>query len=153
MSERELEPLHTSCHFDVPPEAIFDAWINPAIIRKWLFAGPGSEITNVEVDLKEGGSYSIIELESSSGESIEHFGKYQEIEEPLQLVLTLNVPKQFPGESIVTIHIFPTLNGCELKLTQAGASNNSPGKSWADMLHALKHLVEEKARNREEETR
>ena len=143
MTEIISEPVHLNCHYDVPPEVIFDAWINPEIMRKWLFIGPTSEIANIELNAQEEGQFSIIEFDKSSGEYLDHFGIYKEIEAPLQLVFTLSVPKHFPGETTVTIHIFPTLNGCELKLTQTGVPKDITESSWVNMLHALKLLVEE----------
>ncbi len=144
MSETGLEPVHVSCHYDVSPEIIFDAWTRPELISKWLFVGPTSEITNIEMDMQVEGKFSILELERKNGEYIDHFGVYKEIEQPLRLAFTLSVPKHFTGETIVTIHIFPTLNGCELKLTQEGVSKEITEKNWLEMLHQLKHAVEVK---------
>jgi uncharacterized protein YndB with AHSA1/START domain len=147
MIETAAESIHVSGHFDnVTTEDLFDAWVKPEIMRKWLFIGPNSEITKIECDLRINGKFSILELEKSSGEYIDHFGKYLEINRPLQLVFTLSVPKHFPGETIVTIHIFPTLNGSELKLNQAGVSKEKAEKNWQEMFQKLKLVVEESVR-------
>lgn len=143
MSETHVEPVHVSCHYDLSPEIIFDAWVNPEVIRRWLFVGPTSEITNVEINLEVEGRFSILELERSNGEYIDHFGKYKEIERPFRLVFTLCVPKHFSEETNVAIHIFPTLNGCEIKLTQEGISKEVTEKNWLEMLHQLKRVAEE----------
>lgn len=141
MSEVHTEHVQVSCHDDHPPETIFDAWVDPAMISKWLFVGPHSELTNIEINLAVGGKFSIVEFDRNNKEYIDHFGNYIEIEHPLRLAFTLFVPKHFPGETTVTIHIFPTLNGCELKLTQTGVSKEITEKNWHDMLHHLKEVL------------
>ena len=51
MQTEVLEPVKISCVIVAPPEAVFDAWVKPELIRKWLFVGPTSEIVNVVADL------------------------------------------------------------------------------------------------------
>ncbi|MEP7166090.1 MAG: SRPBCC family protein [Ferruginibacter sp.] len=143
MNDIDLEPVLASCHYDLSPETIFDAWVKPDIIRKWLFVGPSSRIVNIEVNPIREGYFSILECDRTNGEYIDHYGKYKEIERPYQIVFTLYVPKHFAGESTVTIHIFPTLNGCELKLTQVGVPKEVTEKNWIEMLHHLKTTLEE----------
>src|SRR4051794_5725606 len=105
MDAQHLSPLTINCAFLLPPDTIFDAWIQPETIRKWLFAGPDSEIVEVEVDLKVGGKFSILELDKTSNEYIDHFGYYIEVDKPARLVFSLFVPKRYSGEAIVSITI------------------------------------------------
>jgi uncharacterized protein YndB with AHSA1/START domain len=142
MGEKEFEPVHVQCLYNVSPEIIFDAWVKPEFIRKWLFVGPSSQIVNVKINLVVGGEFSILELEKSNGGYIDHFGKYQEINRPKRLVFTLSVPKHFPGETVVTVEIESRTNGCELKLTQTGVSRDITEKNWSEMLQQLKTVIE-----------
>ena len=141
MLKKIKEPVEVHAAYDVAPEVIFDAWIIPALIRKWLFVGPTSEIVNVVSDLKTGGEFSILELERTNKEYSDHFGRYQLIDRPTQLVFTLSVPKHFSGETTVRIDIKKTASGCELTLTQTGVSKNKTARSWKDMLKQLKKVV------------
>ena len=108
--------------FTATPEAVFDAWINEALIHKWLFVGPTSEIINVDIDPRVHGKFSILELEKTTNDQIDHYGEYLEIECPNRLAFTLSVPKHFSGETKVEIEISKTGEGCELRFWQTGVS-------------------------------
>jgi len=47
----EQGALRMERRFDASPEAVFDAWTNPEVLRRWWAAGPGWETPNAEVDL------------------------------------------------------------------------------------------------------
>ena len=76
--------------FGTSPERLFDAWIKPEMMRRWMFVSPTNEIRDVNVDVRVAGRYSI--LEYSDGEEVDHFGEYEIIERPTTLVFTLIVP-------------------------------------------------------------
>jgi uncharacterized protein YndB with AHSA1/START domain len=40
MSSNTSEPVHVVCRFSALPEAAFDAWLQPEVVRRWLFASP-----------------------------------------------------------------------------------------------------------------
>ena len=131
-----------SYDFLAPAELVFDAWVNDELIHKWLFVGPNSEIVNTKIDLRINGKFSILELDKSNDEYIDHFGKYLEIDRPTRLAFTLSVPKHFPGETIVTLEIDSKDSGCELKLLQKGVSRDVTEESWKKMLEQLKLTLE-----------
>ncbi len=134
--------VYISYSFSAPAEIVFDAWVNAELIHKWLFVGPTSEIVNVRIDLKVQGKFSILELEKSNNEYIDHYGEYLEISKPNKLAFTLSVPKHFPGETNVAIEIIPKGSGCELKLLQTGVSRDVTEESWRKMLAQLKRTLE-----------
>ena len=45
--------------FDATPERVFDAWLNPATARKWLFTTPADETYTAELDARVGGKWTI----------------------------------------------------------------------------------------------
>ena len=138
----DLNTVHLKRAFLAPPEVVFDAWVNEGIIHKWLFVGPESEIVSVHVDLKVRGKFSILELEKSNNEYIDHFGEYLEIKKPNRLVFTLSVPRHFSGESKVEIEILPNDNGSQLTLVQTGIPKDVTEESWKKMLEQLKLTLE-----------
>ncbi|MEO5595114.1 MAG: SRPBCC domain-containing protein [Chitinophagaceae bacterium] len=128
------------------PEIIFDAWVDPEMIPKWLFVGPTSEIINIEIDPVAGGMFSILELERNNGEHIEHFGKYKKVAHPRNLEFTLSVSKHFKGETFISIEIIPQPGGCHLQLTQTGVPPGTTEKNWRDMLAHLNSVLKEMAK-------
>jgi len=44
-----------------PPERVFDAWLDPDSVRRWLFATPGGVMERAEVDPRIGGRFTIVE--------------------------------------------------------------------------------------------
>src|SRR3954464_10059013 len=76
-------------HIDAPPSMLFDAWLDPAGVSRWLFATPGGVMERVEIDARVGGGFTIVERRSAEdGHPVpaEHFGEYIEIERPRRLV-------------------------------------------------------------------
>src|ERR1700754_3296659 len=81
MTENKFPPVKISWLFRSSPEVIFDAWIKPEIIKKWLFKSPFNEIIEVTADTSAGGAFSIVEL-TETGDFIDHFGRYLQVDRP-----------------------------------------------------------------------
>ncbi|HXL56174.1 MAG TPA: SRPBCC domain-containing protein [Chitinophagaceae bacterium] len=143
MNKNDQKQVHVSHTYNVSSETVFDAWVKPEIVSKWLFVGPTSEIVKAEIDSTVDGFFSILELEKTNGVYIDHYGKYLEIERPKKLVFTLSVPKHFPGETCVNIQIETTVNGCVLTFMQTGVSPAIVEKNWKDMLQQLDVVLTE----------
>jgi uncharacterized protein YndB with AHSA1/START domain len=109
-------PLVRVTHrYAASPQRVFDAWLSPDMIGKWMFGAAlrEEEILRIEVDPRVGGSFSF--LVRRQGQEIDHIGRYLEIDPPRRLVFTWGIA-QFGGESRVTIEIVPAGSGCELTL-------------------------------------
>jgi len=111
--------------FNASPERVFDAWIDPAIAPRFLFAKPPAEIIRCDIDARPGGKY-VITRRDENGET-EHVGEYEVVDRPRRLVFTFGVPRIAQQVSRVVIDITPTANGCELTLT-----NEDVLSEWAD---------------------
>ena len=142
METKILDPVEIYRVVLAQPELVFDAWVKPELIRKWLFVGPNSEIIKAEIDLRIQGKFSILEFEQTNNDYIDHYGKYTEIARPRKLAFTLSVPKQFPGETNVSIEIMPINEGTELRLTQTGVSKDVTEGSWNKMFDQLNLVLE-----------
>lgn len=71
---------------DAPPERVFDAWIDPAQLARWL--GPPSITAEIErLDLRPGGAYRI-RMRRLDGSTNIITGTYREIAPPERLVFT-----------------------------------------------------------------
>jgi uncharacterized protein YndB with AHSA1/START domain len=82
--------LNMTRRFRASAEKVFDAWLNPAMMRRWLFT---KESTN-NVALSEsrvGGEWQI--TDHRDGTDYTAIGKYIEIDRPNRLVFTFQMPQ------------------------------------------------------------
>jgi uncharacterized protein YndB with AHSA1/START domain len=119
---------------------IFEAWLEPEVIRCWLFTSPANEIREVGVDPRPGGTFSIVEW--SDRERIDHFGEFQALVRPHRLAFTLQVPKHFPGITHVSVELAPSASGCVMTFTQTGVDREVTEASWHTMFDTLARITE-----------
>jgi uncharacterized protein YndB with AHSA1/START domain len=113
--------------YDAAPEQVFDAWLDPAIARYFLFATPTGEMIRAEVDARVGGTFSFVDRRPDMGDVL-HTGEYLEINRPRRLVFTFGVPQFSPNMTTVALDFSRTASGgCALTLTQT----DIPAE-WAD---------------------
>jgi uncharacterized protein YndB with AHSA1/START domain len=88
--------------FDAPRQLLFDAMSRPEHIRQWWGRlGDGYSVPVCEVDLRVGGRWRFVN-QTPSGEQVEFYGVYHEIDPPGRMVFT-EIFAQFPdAESVVT---------------------------------------------------
>ena len=133
-----MSSVRVSRDFDAPPEAVFDAWLDPERARKFLFATPAGEMVRVEIDGRAGGAFVI--TERRDGDDVEHVGEYLEVERPRRLSFTFAVPKFSTQKTHVTIDIEPRDGGSALTLTQDGVLDEwaeTTREGWAGILEGL----------------
>lgn len=129
-------------HFTASAERVFDAWLDPVLLGRWMF-GPAvrdERIVKLSLDPRVGGRFSFVV--DRQGTAIDHVGQYLEIDRPRLLVFTWATRDSLPDTSRVVIEITPDDRGCELKLTHAmgpawAAFVEQATSSWTKMLTAL----------------
>jgi uncharacterized protein YndB with AHSA1/START domain len=67
---------------------VFDAWLDPAQLSRWMTPGASMSVPVAEVDPRVGGRFYIVMR--ASGRDIPHEGEYRVIERPTRLVFTWN---------------------------------------------------------------
>jgi uncharacterized protein YndB with AHSA1/START domain len=115
MATRETAPpgwtvLQVRRTFQAPREQVFEAWIDPELLRQWL-NGPGGRSPHAEVDARVGGEFRITstsrigevfsKLPGQDSEFVQLVGRYLEISPPERLVFTMG------WEDLPTIHLKP----------------------------------------------
>lgn len=128
--------------FDAPSSRVFDAWLDTAMLERWMF-GPAlrdEEIVKLTLDPRTGGTFSFVVRRQ--GREITHLGEYLEIERPSRLAFTWSTADSLPAVSRVTIEIISLGDGCELTLTHEMHPDwldyiSRTEAGWAKMLDAL----------------
>jgi uncharacterized protein YndB with AHSA1/START domain len=126
--------------FDASPARVFDAWLDPSTLGRWLFASKTGEVVRVEVDPRVGGSFVVIDRRD--GEDVAHTGAYLEIDRPRRLVFEFWVEKYAEHPSRVTVDVIPLAAGCELALTHQFSAEMAEFKErteagWGMVLDGL----------------
>jgi uncharacterized protein YndB with AHSA1/START domain len=117
--------LHLTRRIAASPEAVFDAWTDPAVLNRWWAAQPTWEGADAEVDLREGGSYRLSMRDTETGETHTVFGEYTEVRRPERLAYTwtwASNPEPMRGSegTLVEVEFRPDGDGTEIVLTHSG---------------------------------
>ena len=128
--------------FAFPADRVFDAWLDPTIAGRWLFATPDGQIVRCEMDPRPGGTFVI--TDRRGGEDVEHRGSYHEIDRPRRLIFDFSVPKYSSVVTTVRLDFAPVAAGCELSLVHEKvlpewASQTEQG--WRELLARLDTLL------------
>jgi len=139
--------VRVSRRFRSPPEKAFDAWLDPAVARQFLFATPAGKMVCVDIDARVGGGFTIVE--SRDGKEAGHYGIYREIDRPRRLVFDFSIDKSVPGDP-VAIEIQPLDSGCELTVKadlkpELAAHAEKARHGWTHILEALARALGERA--------
>jgi uncharacterized protein YndB with AHSA1/START domain len=130
-------------HYDLPPETVFDAFLDVETARRFLFATATGEMIAAAIDARVGGRFTFTDRRPEMGD-VEHTGEYLEIDRPRRLVFTFGVPRFDPAMTRVTVEIVPSSAGggagCDLTLTHDDipaeyAKGNQDG--WSRILAGL----------------
>ncbi len=110
--------LRMEREFSYPPEKVFEAWLKPESLAKWM--GPSDEITvsNIQVDAVEGGIYKM-DFNGPENEVNSLHGVYKSIQRYSMLVFTWiwDVPPDATEEeTLVSLKFEPTETGTRLTL-------------------------------------
>jgi uncharacterized protein YndB with AHSA1/START domain len=129
-----------------PPEAVFDAWLDPAVARRFLFATPDGEMLTCEIDARIGGRALIVERRAS-GDAHHHL-LFDEIDRPRRLVFRFRADPAKEGEwTRVTIDLAAHGDGTRLTLTHEmdpawAAYEEQTRKGWTMILTSLATALE-----------
>ncbi len=105
--------------FTASAEQVFDAWLDPDSIGRWMFGKPlrDEEVLRLAIEPRVGGAFSF--LVRRGGKEINHIGKYLEIDRPSRLVFTWAVAPDSPEPGVasrVVVEIAPRGKRCDLTL-------------------------------------
>lgn len=135
-----------SKRFAVPAGRVFDAWLDPALLGRWMF-GPDvrdEKIVRLATDPRVGGRFSFVV--NRGGVEVDHVGEYLVIDRPHRLVFTWALRDSLPATSKVTVLIEPLGDACHLTLSHEMAPEwaafvERAAASWQTMADALERAL------------
>jgi uncharacterized protein YndB with AHSA1/START domain len=133
--------------YDASPEEVFDAWTNPAVLKRWWAPGPDWTAPLIEVDLRVGGRYRLATRNPANGRVHTVAGEYVEIDRPNLLTYSWgweNEPRS-DHVSTVTVEFLAKDGQTTVVLTHSDLeSDESYGihaYGWAEVMKTLEREV------------
>ena len=120
------------------PAEVFNAWLNPEMLRRFMMPAAGMSVSKAANDPKEGGRFEIV---MCAGEKeMPHAGTYREISPHDRIVFTWESPYSV-DDSTVTLTFAPAEKGTHVTLehvrfNDAETRDNHEG-GWISILAAL----------------
>ncbi|UOQ48912.1 SRPBCC domain-containing protein [Gracilibacillus caseinilyticus] len=157
MSSQSTVTLTMAKAFNVQAEKVFEAWITPSLMKKWLFT---MEMTNkvAKSEAKIGGEWEIVD--HREGKDYRAIGEYRVLDAPNKIVKTFRMPQFSDTEDVITITIESTNSGSNMTFIQkiivpheenwteedidktCREYHDSTKAGWEMMFAGLKQLVE-----------
>jgi uncharacterized protein YndB with AHSA1/START domain len=136
--------------FKATAERVYDAWLNPDLVRVWLAAalkglGLVPDIRRVEIDARIGGRFFFSDMRD--GQEARHWGTYLELDRPRTIVFTWIVDESGEADpSTVTLTIEPEPEGCVATIVHEMDAQwadylSQTESGWARMLQAVDRLL------------
>jgi uncharacterized protein YndB with AHSA1/START domain len=104
--------------YRAPAARVFDAWLDPAIAGRWLFATASQPLARVDIEARVAGTFCLVERHA--GTLVLHTGTYVALVPPRRLAFTLSSCDRAEPDSLVTVAITPQRTGCVLALSHEG---------------------------------
>ena len=125
------------------PERAFDAWLDPKVARRFLFATPTGEMVRADIDPRVGGRFAFVDRRPEHGDVL-HEGHYEVIDRPRRLVFTFAVPQYDPGQTRVAVDFAEAPGGCQVTLTHTDVLPEYEAQTkqgWGMILESLERAL------------
>ncbi|MCK8463712.1 SRPBCC domain-containing protein [Aliiroseovarius sp. S1339] len=136
--------LEITRHIPYPPERVFDAWLDPKMLSKFMIAGAGVTVPEASADAKVGGRFKIIMRVPDAGD-LPHEGEYRIIDRAKKLQFTWESHASTSENSVVTLDLKPKDGGTDLRLkhvrfpSEESRDNHTGG--WTAILAKLDEVL------------
>ena len=133
--------LNVSRLIKATPKRIYDAWLDPAMMTRFMFPRPEMHITEARSDPRVGGRFSVVMV---GDKEYPHEGSYKELTPYSRLVFTWEAPWSAP-DSTVTITLTREGGATRVDLSHARFlsedSRDNHAIGWAGMLVNLENYL------------
>jgi len=134
--------LTVSRNFKAAPQTVFDAWLNPEMLRQFMLPGEGTSVSSAENDPVEGGRFKIVMR--AGDQDMPHKGTYTEISRHSRISFTWETPfSETPSD--VRLTFTPNGGGTDVELYhnkfESEESRDNHKAGWGFILASLENVV------------
>lgn len=123
-------------------EKVFDAWLDPQILSRFMLPMPGMPQPRTEVDAREGGRFTI-HMEVGE-EIIPHSGTYLQLDRPNRLVFSWESPFSTDGSRVTLEFTAVDSSNTRIELTHVRfideETRNNHEAGWGNILSVLDEI-------------
>lgn len=123
------------------PEQVYAAWLDPAVMRKFMAGGGDQFVKEARSDARVGGGFLVL---MGGDKDIPHQGIYTALTPFSRIVFTWESPYS-PADSEVELRFTPVEGGTEVVLTQrrfrSEAARQGHAAGWTRILERLEALL------------
>lgn len=134
--------LSTSRTINATPEAVYNAWLDPNMLAKFMLPGEGASVPKAAADPVEGGRFDLIMR--MGDQDMPHGGVYKELSPHSKIVFTWESPFSVEG-STVTLGFAPTDGGTEVTLNHVKFADEESRDNhlggWTAILAKLESVL------------
>ena len=135
MTELKLQVSKT---INAPQTEVFNAWLDPEMLAKFMLPGPNMSVPSASSDATVGGRFAIVM--KAGNDEIPHAGTYKEIDPHSRIVFTWESPFS-TDDSTISLDFAPVDGGTHVTLTHvkfpSEESRNNHEGGWTQILSAL----------------
>lgn len=134
--------LNVARTIKAPIERVYNAWLDPAMLARFMIPGEGMTVPKAEADPRVGGRFSIVM--AAGDDELPHGGEYKELNPHTRIVFTWESPFSIDG-STVTIDLSEVDDGTHVELTHVKfpdeESRNNHEAGWGAILGNLDEVM------------
>lgn len=135
--------LETSRVINASRETLFDAWLDPTMLARFMTPMPDMEIPEAKTDARVGGRFLVVMR--AGDQDLPHEGTYKEIDRPNRLAFTWESPMSPIEDSTVTVDFAEADGGTKVTLNHvrfpSEESRDNHMGGWTHILQSLEAAV------------
>ncbi|MBA3911666.1 MAG: SRPBCC domain-containing protein [Rhodobacter sp.] len=144
---RRMTDLTLTCRrvIKAAPELVYNAWLDPAVMTRFMSPGPDMHVSEARSDPRVGGRFFVL---MQGDKPYPHEGSYLELVPHSRIVFTWEAPWSAPGTQVELV-MTPVAEGTEVVLThvkfmsEEARDNHFAG--WTGILEKLAASLSGKA--------
>jgi uncharacterized protein YndB with AHSA1/START domain len=126
-------------HVKAPPAQVYNAWLNPETLHRFMANGTGFALTKAETDPRVGGRFRLDM--HIGGKDYPHSGTYLDLTAHSRIAFTWESASSIVEGSTVTLELVPDAGGTLLTLTHVRFANegvrDGHAGAWETILGGL----------------